>query len=67
MPHDVNGKLLQPGDKVILRGTVKEIFSSPDSAKYCNLTVELDVPMPAYPESKTALSGLNASQAEKVE
>ncbi len=67
MPHDANGAILQPGDQVLIRGRVLYVGSDPANAQYCNLTVELDRPMPAYPDQKTTFSGLNASQVEKVQ
>lgn len=67
MPHDVKGQILKEGDKVVLRGTVKYVGTDPANDKFCNVTVELDEPMPAYPDQKTQISSINARQVEKVE
>lgn len=40
MPHDTKNQLLQVGDRVILRGTVKSIDS--DQPTYCNITFQTD-------------------------
>lgn len=66
MPHDVNGKLLQIGDEVILRGKISSI-GQVDGDKYCNCCVELKERMPAYPDQVTTVSAINAAQVEKVE
>lgn len=63
MPHDAKGNLLQPGDKVILRGTVKQVHAGEE---YCNAEIELDIPMPPY-IVKTSISAINTRQVEKVE
>lgn len=63
MPHDVNGKVLQTGDKVVIRGKVTQIFASEN---YCNCSVELDLKMP--PDSATSvISAVNTRQLEKEE
>lgn len=64
MPHDKNGALIQVGDRVVLRGKVKNIGTS---ELYCNLTIELDEPMPTDtgPRTGETLSGINAKQVEK--
>lgn len=36
MPHDKNGRLVEVGDEVVLRGTVKSVQTNPD---YCNCNV----------------------------
>lgn len=64
MPHDANGKLLEVGDKVNIPGTITNIGSD---GPYCNVNVELDYSMPAYPDQKTNIGAINASQVVKVE
>lgn len=44
MPHDKNGKLIEIGDEVILRGKVTSVQASPD---YCNCTVQSPYQPPA--------------------
>jgi len=63
MPHDKNGKLLQAGDKVILRGTVKEVYTSED---YCNCAVVLEEKMPPD-NTDTEIAAINTHQVEKAE
>lgn len=65
MPHDVNGKLLQVGDEVVIRGKVTYVGPADDG--FCNCTVEFKYPMPGYPDSKQSLSALNTKMVEKVE
>lgn len=62
MPHDAKGRLLQAGDEVLIRATVKEVFPNPD---YCNLTVVTHVPMDE--EQGDHHITLNARQVERVE
>lgn len=66
MPHDKNGKVLQLGDEVILRGRVVQI--SPNET-YCNCTVELTERMPTGEgEGRVEkLSAVNTRMFEKVE
>jgi hypothetical protein len=45
MPHDLNGNLIQVGDKVNIPATVTAVQPGED---YCNLTVEYDIAMPPY-------------------
>ena len=66
MPHDVKGRELKVGDEVLVRGKIAQISSDPANAQYCNCTVELNEPMPAYPDQKSTFSGINAKQVEKV-
>lgn len=63
MPHDANGNLLLPGDKVVIPATVKQIHSD---GPYCNVDLELDHPMPAYPDQKSTFSAINTRQVEKA-
>jgi len=65
MPHDCKGQLLQVGDSVIIRGKVSYV-GQVEGDKFCNVTVELDLPMPAYPDQKSTVSAINAAQVEKV-
>lgn len=60
MPHDKNGNLVSVGDSVIIRGTVTQLMTG---VEYCNVTVELDEPMPPYTEKQT-ISALNTKQVE---
>lgn len=66
MPHDAFGHLLSVGDEVVIRGTVKWV-GPVEGDKYCNVTVELAYPMPAYPDVRPEIASLNAAQVEKVE
>ena len=61
MPHDAKGNELKPGDRVIIRGTVKQVHSA---TEYCNVDVELDHPMPPN-TTKSTLSAINTKQLEK--
>lgn len=61
MPHSKNGKLVQVGDKVLIRATVKSV--SPGD-EYCNCTVEAD-PMPPYEQGYSIT--LNTKQVEHAE
>jgi len=65
MPHDVNGKIVKPGDKVVIRGTVRSV--SPGE-KYCNCQVDFDVPMPTDEGGwKESISSINTKMIEVVE
>lgn len=65
MPHDKDGNLLQPGDRVLIRGKIASISADENG---CNCTVELDERMPfkegpsAYP---TCFGAVNSKQLEK--
>lgn len=61
MPHDKNGTVLQPGDSVLIRGTVREVHAGEE---YCNLNVDTDEPM--YPGDSKTLIVVNARQVEFV-
>jgi hypothetical protein len=65
MPHDCKGQLLKEGDAVVIRGKVKWV-GTVDGDKFCNVTVKLDLPMPAYPDQESTISSINAAQVEKV-
>ena len=60
MPHDKNDQLLQDGDAVILRGTIRNIQPA---TEYCNAQVALD-PMPPYTEPYVIT--VNTRQTEKL-
>jgi hypothetical protein len=61
MPHDMNGNLLKPGDRVSMWFDVKVVQTGDE---YCNLTLESVEPM--YPgNSKTGLS-VNAKQVALI-
>lgn len=62
MPHDTNGNLLQPGDKVVLKAAVKSIQQTEE---YCN--VEIVAEHDAKPVGAMQFYNVNASQLEKVE
>ncbi len=62
MPHDAKGNLLKVGDKVVIPGTVTQVFASED---YCNCSVELEHGMPPT-GSKSSVSAINTKQVEKV-
>lgn len=62
MPHDANGQLLQAGDKVLIPATVKQIHND---GPYCNADLELEHPMPAYPNQKSTFSAINTRQVVK--
>lgn len=62
MPHDKNGTLLQEGDEVLVRATVRSLISTGDD--YCNVT--LDTVEPMYPGTEKTGISLNAKQVEKV-
>lgn len=57
MPHDLSGKLIKVGDRVLVPCIVRDIYSTED---FCNLSLETVHPM--FPG--TTLSGLtlNAKQ-----
>ena len=62
MPHDVNGKILKQGDKVLVRCTVLSVGADGD---YCNANLETDLAMPGN-GVKTKISAINTRQIEKV-
>ncbi len=62
--HDRNGKALQVGDEVVVRGKITNLGTAGD---HCNCTMEFDEPMPAYPDQKQILSALNTKMVERVE
>lgn len=72
MPHDKNGKLLQVGDEVILRGKLTYVGPSDDG--FCNCSMEFTEKMPcgapgdaaAKPRTES-ISALNTRMVEKVE
>lgn len=63
MPHDANGLLLKVGDVVSIPGVIVGISSDGD---YCNCDVELEYPMPAYPDVKPRYSAINTRQLVKM-
>ena len=63
MPHDAKGTLLKVGDVVMIPGVVVGIH--PDE-RYCNCDVELEYPMPAYPDQKQRYSAISTRQVVKV-
>lgn len=65
MPHDKNGKLVEVGDEVVIRGRVKGVNAS---ELYCNATIELFEPMPTDtgPRAGETISGINTKQVEVV-
>jgi hypothetical protein len=60
MPHDCKGRQLKPGDKVLLEGTVEQIFEGQET---CNVIVR---PLHARPEGDWPVT-LNAHWVEKQE
>lgn len=60
MPHDRNGKLLEVGSDVVIRGRVTMLTTSDE---YCNCDVEL-APMPPYTTPYKIV--LNTRQVELV-
>jgi hypothetical protein len=61
MPHDKFGQLLEVGDEVLVRATVREITASPG---FCNVKVEtLEKMDTSRTEGETLW--LNAKQVEK--
>lgn len=63
MPHDLNGKELKVGDRVVIPAIVTAIHPSRD---YCNLDVQFEHPMPPYRE-RTRFAALNSRQAVLAE
>lgn len=61
MPHDKNGALLKPGDRVTVEFEVKEISSA---AEYCNAT--LVIPGEHGPHNVVSTLVVNAKQATLV-
>lgn len=64
MPHDLNGKLLEAGDKVMVPAIVKEVYST-ENGEYCNCNLVTEHPMPPYTEGTHLV--LNAKQVIKSE
>jgi hypothetical protein len=62
MPHDKNGRRIEVGDEVIIRGRVTQIWPS---AASCNTQVETVERMLPSHESGTTVT-LNANQLEKI-
>lgn len=62
MPHDRNGKLLQPGDKVMVPCVVESVQAGDE---YCNVTLKTEHPMPPYTEPNSIT--LNTKQVIKAE
>lgn len=46
MPHDAHGREIKPGDQVVLRGTVREVYGdgSADGTSGCNAVIDLADP-----------------------
>jgi len=62
MPHDKNGILLAPGDRVTMEFTVKAVHATED---LCN--VDLESVEPFYPhDTPSLLSAVNTRQLVKV-
>jgi hypothetical protein len=61
MPHDKNGNILQPGDRVIVRAVVNRVDAGDE---YCNVTLETEEPM--YPGDHRSALTLNTRQVEKA-
>lgn len=66
MPHDAKGQLLQVGDEVVIRAKVLWVGQDPANAQYCNISVQCNERMPAYPEQPQVIQSLNAAMVEKV-
>ena len=62
MPHDKNGQLLELGDEVLIRATVKQIWPGADT---CNMQVETTEKMLPSHETGSSIT-LNANQVEKA-
>lgn len=62
MPHDARGKLLEVGDEVLIRATVKEVHQGEE---YCNVSLETATAM--YPGEHRSVLVLNGKQVEKAE
>ena len=61
MPHDKFNQLLQVGDSVLIRATIREITSSPD---FCNVKIETVEKMDVTRKEGETF-WLNAKQVEK--
>ena len=62
MPHDKNGIVLQPGDRVTMEFTVKQVHATEE---LCNVSLESVEPF--YPnDTPTLLSAVNTRQVVKV-
>lgn len=62
MPHDARGNLLEIGDQVVVRFTVKQLMVAED---YCNVYLEPVIGMP--PDgSQACWCTVNTRQTEKV-
>lgn len=62
MPHDVNGKLVRPGQEVIVRFTVKEVYGESGA---CNVSLESVLRMPEG-NCPTSIAAINTRQIEIV-
>lgn len=61
MPHDVKGRLVEPGDKVLIEAVVESVNPGEE---YCNVTVKTARPM--KPSDSPTTIVLNAHQVEKI-
>jgi len=62
MPHDKNGHLIEKGDEVLIRATVREVWPGADTCQLSVITTEKMLPEHAEGTHVT----LNACQVEKV-
>lgn len=63
MPHDRDGSLLEPGDRVTMEFVVKAVFAGED---FCN--INMDSVEPLHPNTdKTHLGAVNSRQVVKVQ
>jgi len=61
MPHDINGKEVFVGQRVVIEAIVESVQAGPD---YCNTTLRTTRPMPSYPTGTQIV--LNTKQVEIV-
>lgn len=62
MPHDCNGKKIEPGDIVSVKFKVLQVFANEDA---CNVELESISTMPCS-GSPTRVSAINTKQTIKV-